>query len=99
MPVAVVSVGTPRVDFKASKVVVKFVGQSCWKVQVDTTTGEVLQVDYRRSGLIESIHDGGFFAGWARLYLFLPAGILLLLWLAGLYLFFPPRVKPWRKHQ
>ena len=99
MPVAVVSVETRRVDFKASKGG-RFVGQSCWEVRVDTTTGEVLQVADRRSDVIESIHDGGFFADWAKLYLFLPAGILLLLlWLTGLYLFFLPDVKRWQKHK
>ena len=89
-----------RVDFKASKGVVKFVGESRWEVQVDTATGEVLQVAYRRSDLIESIHDGSFFADWAKLYLFLPAGVvLLLLWLTGLYLFVLPHVKRWRKRR
>jgi uncharacterized iron-regulated membrane protein len=60
--------------------------------QVDLGTGRVLQTAYRRSDLIESIHDGSFFGGdWVKLGLFLPAGIvLLLLWLSGLWLWWLP---------
>lgn len=83
-----------RVDFKPDKGVVKFVSSSSWEIQVDTATAEVLQVAYRRSDLIETIHDGSFFAGWAKLYLFLPAGIgLLFLWLTGVYLFSLTEIK------
>jgi hypothetical protein len=47
-----------------------------------------MQTAYRRSDLIESIHDGSFLAGdWTKLGLFLPAGLtLLLLWLSGLWM-------------
>jgi hypothetical protein len=56
---------------------------------VDLGTGRVLQHAYRRSDLIESIHDGSFFGGnWTKLGLFLPAGLMLLfLWISGLFLF------------
>ncbi len=77
-----------RADFKPDKGVIKFVSKSDWEVQVDTHNGEVLQVAKRRSDIIESIHDGSFFADWAKLGLFLPAGVVLfLLWLTGLYMF------------
>lgn len=89
-----------RVDFKPGDGIVKFVSRSRWEVQVDTTTGAVLQVAYRRSDLIESIHDGSFFADWTKLYLFLPSGILLfVMWLTGLYLFVLTRLKRGRKRQ
>jgi hypothetical protein len=63
-----------------------------YEVQVDLGTGEVLQVAYRRSDLIESIHDGSFFAGdWTKLGLFLPTGLtVLLMWLGGLWMFWVP---------
>ena len=88
-----------RVDFKPDRGIIKFISKSRWEVQVDTTTAEVLQVSYRRSDLIETIHDGSFFAGDAtKLYLFLPAGIaLLVLWLTGLYMFFLPYFKKAQK--
>lgn len=48
----------------------------------------MLQTAYRRSDLIETIHDGSVFAGdWTKLGLFLPAGLtLLLLWLSGMWM-------------
>ncbi len=83
-----------RFDVKPDKGVVKIVSTSAWEVQIDIATAEVLAVAYRRSDLIEAIHDGSFFAGWAKLYVFLPAGVgLFLLWLSGLYLFALPHVK------
>lgn len=86
-----------RVDIKPSKGVVKFIAHNRWEVQVDTSSAEVLSVSYRRSDLIESIHDGSFFAGWAKLYVFLPAGIVLLcLWITGLYMFSLPH---WKRYQ
>ncbi len=89
-----------RVDIKPDRGIIKFVGQNRWEVQVDTTTGEVLQAAYRRSDLIETIHDGSFFAGWTKLFLFLPAGLVLFgLWGTGLYLFFLPHVKNWQKRR
>src|SRR5210317_470461 len=45
-----------RADFKPDKGIIKFVSQTRWEVQVDTTTAEVLSVNYRRSDLIEQIH-------------------------------------------
>lgn len=83
-----------RVDIKPDKGVVKFITHNRWEVQVDTATADVLHVAYRRSDLIESIHDGSFFSGWTKHYLFLPAGIMLfILWLTGLYLFILPHYK------
>lgn len=74
---------------------------SSWEVQIDATTGEVLQTSYRRSDLIESIHDGTFFGGDAvKLYVFLPAAVLLLgLWISGVYLWLLPHLVKRRKRQ
>ncbi len=90
-----------RLDFKPGKGVAKFVGHNNWEVQVDTHTGELLQVSFRRSDIIESLHDGSFFSDGIKLYLFLPAGIgLFILWCTGLYLFFLPHLKNRQKaHQ
>ena len=81
-----------RLDVRPGRGMVKVWLQSGWEVQVDLGSGKVLQTAYRRSDLIESIHDGSFFAGnWTKLGLFLPAGIvLLLLWLSGLWMFWVP---------
>ncbi len=89
-----------RVDIKPDKGVVKFIGVNRWEVQVDTANGEVLHVAFRRSDLIESIHDGSFFADWSKLYLFLPAGVgLFILWATGIYLFVLPHAMRARRRK
>ena len=86
-----------RVDFKPNKGIVKFVAPNNWEAQIDTTSGEVLQIKFRRSDIIESLHDGSYFSDWVKLYIFFPSGvILLILWGTGIYLFFLPH---WKKAQ
>jgi uncharacterized iron-regulated membrane protein len=81
-----------RLDVRPDKGIVKVRANSRWEVQVDLHSGEVLQTMYRRSDLIESIHDGSFFGGdFAKLYVFLPSGVILFaLWLTGAYLWVLP---------
>jgi len=80
-----------RLDVRPDKGVVKVRAKNRWEVQVDTATAEVLQVAYRRSDLIESIHDGSFFHDKVKLWLFLPTAVILFgLWLTGVYLFWRP---------
>lgn len=81
-----------RLDVRPSRGIVKVRAKSSWEVQVDLHTGEVVQAAYRRSDLIESIHDGSFFGGdIAKLYVFLPCGVILFcLWLTGAYLWILP---------
>ena len=83
-----------RVDVKPGKGVIKFIATNNWEAQIDTETGALLQVAYRRSDTIERLHDGSFFADWVKRFVFLPTGVvLLLLWGTGVYLFFLPHVK------
>jgi len=87
-----------RIDIRPDKGVAKIRATSGWEVQVDTNTGETLAVAYRRSDLIESIHDGSFFSRGAKLFVFLPTGILLILmWGTGIYLFLLPRMRKRKK--
>ncbi|MGH9849360.1 MAG: PepSY domain-containing protein [Blastocatellia bacterium] len=80
-----------RLDVRPSRGMIKVWAKNNWEVQLDSRSGKVLQVAYRRSDLIEAIHDGSWFHESAKLTIFLPAGItLLLLWLTGIYLFFLP---------
>jgi uncharacterized iron-regulated membrane protein len=77
-----------RADLKPGKGIIKFVSNTNWEVQIDTHTAEILKTAQRRSDVIESIHDGSFFAEWIKLGVFLPAGIVLfVLWITGVYLF------------
>ena len=68
---------------------------------VDLGTGRVLQSAYRRSGVIESLHDGSFFGGEAgRLGLFLPAGIVLfVMWVTGIWMFTAPLLAKRRRRR
>ena len=80
-----------RLDVRPGKGMLKVRCKNRWEVQLDTATGEVLQVAYRRSDLVESIHDGSFFSDVVKLGFFLPTAIVLVvLWGTGLYLFFLP---------
>jgi len=87
-----------RIDLRVGKGIAKLRANSGWEVQVDTQSGEVLNVAYRRSDVIEQIHDGSFFSDAVKLYVFLPTGIvLILMWGTGLYLFFLPRFRKKKK--
>ncbi len=87
-----------RVDVKPGKGVIKFVAANNWEVQIDTHTGDVLQVAFRRSDIIEQIHDGSFFGREIKLFVFLPTGVLLLImWGTGGYLFVLPQLRTWQK--
>jgi uncharacterized iron-regulated membrane protein len=90
-----------RLDVQPGKGVVKVQGKNRWEVQVDLETGAVLQVGYRRSDLIEALHDGSWFHDNAKLWVFLPvAGVVLGLWFSGVYLFYLPySVKHARKQR
>jgi len=82
-----------RLDVRPSKGIVKVRCKNRWEVQIDTQTGEVLQVSVRRSDLIESIHDGSFFHEGVKLWIFLPSALLLAgLWGTGAYLFIRPYI-------
>ena len=80
-----------RLDVRPDKGVVKAWLRSDWEVQIDLATGEILQVAYRRSDWIESIHDGSIFGDVVKLGLFFPAAIgLTLLWLGGMWMWLYP---------
>jgi len=80
-----------RLDIRPSKGMLKVRCKNRWEIQIDSSTGEVLQVSVRRSDLIESIHDGSFFHESLKLWAFLPSALILAgLWGTGIYLFVRP---------
>ena len=82
-----------RLDVRPGKGVIKVRSKTRWEVQVDAETGEVLQAAYRRSDLIESLHDGSFFHDTVKMWVFFPAALALLLMLVtGIWLFALPYV-------
>jgi uncharacterized iron-regulated membrane protein len=87
-----------RLDVRPGKGMLKVRCKNRWEVQLDATSGDVLQVAYRRSDLIESIHDGSFFSDGVKLGVFLPtAVVLLVLWITGIYLFLLPHLAKRKK--
>lgn len=82
-----------RLDVRPDRGLIKVRARNRWEVQVDAQSGEVLQVAYRRSDLIESLHDGSWFHDRVKLWVFLPVAVLLLgLWGTGVYLWLLPHL-------
>lgn len=80
-----------RLDVRPANGVVKVRSTNQWEIQIDLDRGTVLKTAYRRSDIIEQLHDGSWFHSAAKLWLFFPVGIIvLILWLSGMYLFFIP---------
>lgn len=83
-----------RLDVRPERGIVKVRCKNRWEVQFDSASGEILSSTYRRSDLIESIHDGSWFGDGFKLYLFLPVGVILLgLWITGVYLWLLPYLR------
>jgi uncharacterized iron-regulated membrane protein len=82
-----------RLDVRPSKGMLKVRAVTGWEIQIDAKNGEVLQVAYRRSDIIESLHDGSFFHDKVKMFVFLPAALILLgLLITGIYLFLLPHL-------
>ncbi len=87
-----------RLDVRPSKGMLKIRGNNRWEIQLDAKTGEVLQVAFRRSDFIESLHDGTFFHDRVKLWVMLPSAVILLgLWTTGIYLFLLPHLNRRRR--
>lgn len=87
-----------RVDVRPARGIAKVRSNSRWEVQVDTNTGAVLDSAYRRSDLIESLHDGSFFGEWVKLGVFLPSGLIVAgLLVTGIRLWWMPHAARLRK--
>jgi hypothetical protein len=80
-----------RLDVRPSKGLLKVISKNSWELQIALGSGALLQAAYRRSDLIESLHDGSFFGDPVKLWIFLPSGLVLFaLWLTGIYLWLLP---------
>ena len=80
-----------RLDVRPGKGIVKVQCENRWELQIDLKTGDLLSSTYRRSDLIESLHDGSFFSDAAKLWVFLPNGLILfVLWGSGAWLWYLP---------
>ncbi|QUM86175.1 PepSY domain-containing protein [Moritella sp. 28] len=82
-----------KLDVKPSKGIVKVRAKNNIEIQIDNTSGQVLQVAYRRVGIIQELHEGSFFNKHMPLWVFLPAAfILFILWVTGMYMFLRPYI-------
>jgi uncharacterized iron-regulated membrane protein len=89
-----------RIDIRPGEGVAKVILQSRTEVQVDVATGKVLQVGYRTSDFIETIHDFSILGGWPKYVLSFGSGLVLLAMAAtGAYLFLLPFIARRRKQQ
>ncbi len=89
-----------RLDVRPGKGIVKVRSKNHWELQIDSENGNILQTAYRRSDLIESIHDGSWFHEKAKMYVFLPTAVLLLvIWATGMYLFLLPFLAKGKKRK
>ena len=94
-----------RIDVRPGKGVVKFSFKNhYWGLQLDGSTGKLLQVEQRRSDFIEHIHDGSIIdnllntsAGLFKLFYTSVMGLALILFtVTGFWLWYGP--KRMRKH-
>ncbi|NGP88127.1 PepSY-associated TM helix domain-containing protein [Fodinibius halophilus] len=89
-----------RLDVRPDDGIIKIRSTNGWEAQIDAHTGEKLQLAKRRSDVIEAIHDGSWFHDEAKLWLFLPSAVVvLILWLTGIYLFFYPYFAKWQNRK
>lgn len=101
------SIKLERIDARPQKGIVKFVfSDDYWEVQVDGMTGQVLQIDQRRSDIIENIHDGTILDvlfntkndQFKLSYTSIMGGALLMLIITGAWLWYGPKKMRREKH-
>lgn len=78
---------------------IKIRSKNFWEIQIDQKSGEVLQVAFRNSNVIHTLHTGRFFHKSVELWVYLPAALILfVLWISGLYMFlFPILRRNWMR--
>lgn len=87
-----------RMDLRPSKGIVKFTFENHYhEIQLDLTTGQLLNFGKRRSDLLEQIHDGSiidrkFGSGFFKLLYTTVAGLALLVFtITGFWLWYGPK--------
>ena len=89
-----------RIDFRPDKGMVKFVYvDGYWGVQLDSTTGELLQIERRRSDVVEQIHDGSILDNYfdtnygqiKLVYTSVTGTALLIFTITGFWLWYGPK--------
>ena len=89
-----------RIDVRPRDGIAKVIFHSRTEVQVDLASAKVLQVGYRTSDFIETIHDFSWMGGWAK-YVFSFGTGMAILGMAGTgaYMFLLPMLARRRKRR
>lgn len=89
-----------RLDVRPKKGLIKLQTHTHWEIQIDSATADILHVAYRRSDIIEKIHDGTYWQKKANWWLTLPIAIaLLVISITGIFLFALPYIKRYKNKQ
>ena len=96
-----ISIEIDKLDLRPSKGIVKVIyADHYYSLQLDLTTGDVLSLEYRRSDLVEHLHDGT----WLDINLGIPGGIFKLFYttllassligvvITGFWLWYGPKI-------
>lgn len=87
-----------RFEYRAKDGIFKITSKDGYKeVQVDGATGEVLGTGIRNDQFFEDLHDLSFFSDFLKDY-WLPVvgGLLALLSISGIFMFFTPYTRRWK---
>ncbi len=83
-----------RIDLRPSKNVGKLWTNEGREIQIELSTGKVLNVGYRGDKLLENLHDGSYFGTWVKYIVVTGSGVaLILLTLSGFYIWAYPAIK------
>lgn len=82
-----------RIDVQPQKGMIKFIAEKhFWGVQIDATTGHLLQIERRRADFLERIHDGSILGTVSKLIYTSLMGISMLVFcLTGFWLWLGPK--------
>ncbi|MBL7545429.1 MAG: PepSY domain-containing protein [Bdellovibrionaceae bacterium] len=83
-----------QIDARPKAGVVRVRAKNYWEVQIHGQTGDIISSAKRWKTFFILVHDGSWFAGWVKSWVFLPAGIgALVLWISGILIWIIPIIK------
>lgn len=83
-----------QIDARPKSSVVRVRAKNYWEIQIQGQTGQIISSAKRWKTFFVLLHDGSWFAGWVKSWVFLPSGVgVLLLWITGLLIWIIPAFK------
>lgn len=81
------------VNFNPGKGIFQVRLKNLYEIQFDASNGQLLNSQFRTTSVLVELHQGSFFHPLVMKWVFLPAGVLLLLlWVSGMYLWIFPKL-------